>query len=141
MQDDALLAFQIAFDLIENEHQAFLLNVRNRLTGPESQASSRINLEQPSETVEHETSVPDSAQNGTTSAGNASATSSVEDAQMTDGTNAPAATVQEMNPNEVAYVERLTKLKGILSGETSIRLTLQFLYSHNRLGTYSLIIL
>jgi 26S proteasome regulatory subunit N2 len=25
-KDEALLAFQIAFDLIENEHQAFLLN-------------------------------------------------------------------------------------------------------------------
>jgi 26S proteasome regulatory subunit N2 len=30
-KDDALLALQIAFDLVENEHQAFLLNVRDRL--------------------------------------------------------------------------------------------------------------
>ncbi|XP_058202774.1 uncharacterized protein LOC131317225 [Rhododendron vialii] len=28
-KDDALLAFQIAFDLVENENQAFLLNVKN----------------------------------------------------------------------------------------------------------------
>uniref|UniRef100_A0A8I6X6I2 26S proteasome non-ATPase regulatory subunit 1 homolog n=2 Tax=Hordeum vulgare subsp. vulgare TaxID=112509 RepID=A0A8I6X6I2_HORVV len=30
-KDDALLAYQIAFDLVENENQAFLLNVKNRL--------------------------------------------------------------------------------------------------------------
>ncbi|KAJ0763499.1 hypothetical protein HanPI659440_Chr08g0281261 [Helianthus annuus] len=36
------------------------------------------------------------------------------------------------DPTEVTYAERLTKLKGILSGETSIQLTLRFLYSHNK---------
>ncbi|PHT48926.1 26S proteasome non-ATPase regulatory subunit 1 -like protein A [Capsicum baccatum] len=36
-KDDALLAFQIAFDLVENEHQAFLLNVRDRLSSPDLQ--------------------------------------------------------------------------------------------------------
>eukprot|EP00268_Persea_americana_P033165 TRINITY_DN328_c0_g1_i6.p1 TRINITY_DN328_c0_g1~~TRINITY_DN328_c0_g1_i6.p1 ORF type:complete len:1072 (+),score=241.76 TRINITY_DN328_c0_g1_i6:176-3217(+) len=125
-KDDALLAFQIAFDLIENEHQAFLLNVRNRLPDSKSRASSRINLEQPSQSVEHETSGIDSAQNGNAGAGSATVAGSVEDVQMTEGA------VQEMNPNEVAYAEKLAKIKGILSGETSIRLTLQFLYSHNR---------
>ncbi|PHT51419.1 26S proteasome non-ATPase regulatory subunit 1 -like protein A [Capsicum baccatum] len=38
-KDDALLAFQIAFDLVENEHQAFLLNVRDRLSSPDLQPS------------------------------------------------------------------------------------------------------
>ncbi|GJT10160.1 hypothetical protein Tco_0857202, partial [Tanacetum coccineum] len=33
-KDDAMMAFQIAFDLIENEHQAFLLSVRDRLSSP-----------------------------------------------------------------------------------------------------------
>ncbi|KAH6768296.1 26S proteasome regulatory complex [Perilla frutescens var. frutescens] len=37
--DDALLAFQIAFDLVENEHQAFLLKVRDRLPSSKSQPS------------------------------------------------------------------------------------------------------
>lgn len=32
----------------------------------------------------------------------------------------------------VKYAGRLTKLKKILSGETPIHLTLQFLYGHNR---------
>uniref|UniRef100_A0A453CSJ8 26S proteasome non-ATPase regulatory subunit 1 homolog n=1 Tax=Aegilops tauschii subsp. strangulata TaxID=200361 RepID=A0A453CSJ8_AEGTS len=71
-KDDALLAYQIAFDLVENENQAFLLNVRNRLDS------------------------------------------------------------QTLDPNEAAHADKLAKLKGILSGEKSIQLTLQFLYSHNR---------
>ncbi|KAM0027575.1 putative armadillo-like helical protein [Helianthus debilis subsp. tardiflorus] len=37
-----------------------------------------------------------------------------------------------VDPAEVTYAERLTKSKGILSGETWIQLTLQFLYSHNK---------
>ncbi|KAM7253348.1 hypothetical protein ACFE04_008669 [Oxalis oulophora] len=115
-KNDALLAFQIAFDLVENEHQAFLLNVRDRLSAPKSQ---------PSEPVQPVASIPDPPQH------------SGEDVQMTDGT--PASNVEsvpesvpERDPSEVMYAERFTKLKGILSGETSIQLTLQFLYSHNK---------
>ncbi|KAH8484028.1 hypothetical protein Peur_063695 [Populus x canadensis] len=112
-KDEALLAFQIAFDLVENEHQAFLLNVRNRLPPPKSQISEP---EQP------KSMVPDSSQNENSSA--------PEDVQMTEGTS--SSTVHEPDPSEVVYAERLTKIKGILSGEMSIQLTLQFLYSHNK---------
>lgn len=112
-KDEALLAFQIAFDLIENEHQAFLLNVRDRLSTPKTQPSGQV----PS--VE-----PDSAQNENSTA--------PEDVQMTDGSSASDVNVRETDPSEVIYAERLTKIKGILSGETSIQLTLQFLYSHNK---------
>ncbi|KAM2623849.1 hypothetical protein TB1_030876 [Malus domestica] len=110
-KDDALLAYQIAFDLIENEHQAFLLNVRNRLSPPKTQ---------PSEPVQPEST--EASQNESSAA---------EDVQMTDERSAPNVTVNE-DPKEVVYSERLTKIKGILSGETSIQLTLQFLYSHNK---------
>lgn len=118
-KDDALLALQIAFDLIENEHQAFLLNVRDRLSKPKSQ---------PTESERVGSAEPDSAQTQ-----NANATPS-EDVQMTDGTTqaVDVNVVPEVDPKEVTYAERLTKLKGILSGETSIQLTLQFLYSHNK---------
>ncbi|GAV87808.1 hypothetical protein CFOL_v3_31234 [Cephalotus follicularis] len=51
---------------------------------------------------------------------------------MTDGTSASHLNVHETDPIEVMYAKRLTKIRGILSGETSIQLTLQFLYSHNR---------
>ncbi|KAG5226684.1 26S proteasome regulatoryfamily protein [Salix suchowensis] len=111
-KDEALLAFQIAFDLVENEHQAFLLNVRGRLPPPKSQIS---------EPAQPKSTVPDSSQNENSSA--------PEDVQMTEGTSS---TVHEPDPSEVVYAERLTKIKGILSGEMSIQLTLQFLYSHNK---------
>uniref|UniRef100_A0A5B6ZA94 26S proteasome non-ATPase regulatory subunit 1 homolog n=1 Tax=Davidia involucrata TaxID=16924 RepID=A0A5B6ZA94_DAVIN len=114
-KDEALLAFQIAFDLVENEHQAFLLNVRDRLSKPKSQ---------PAEAVQPGSAVPDTDQHG-----NAAAS---EDAQMSDGTQALIGNVHEEDPIEATYAERLIKIKGILSGETSIQLTLQFLYSHNK---------
>lgn len=114
-KDDALLAFQIAFDLVENEHQAFLLNVRNRLSDPRSQ---------PSEAVPAGNIDTDSAQNENPDAS--------EDVEMTDGSHVSNGSLHKMDPIETAYAERLTKIKGILSGEMSIQLTLQFLYSHNK---------
>lgn len=113
-KDDALLALQIAFDLVENEHQAFLLNVRDRLSLPKSQ---------PLESVEPKPSDADSTQNA--------GVSGPDDVPMTDGEPASAVNVPE-DPSEKMYAERLNKIKGILSGETSIQLTLQFLYSHNK---------
>ncbi|KAJ8566059.1 hypothetical protein K7X08_030536 [Anisodus acutangulus] len=103
-KDDALLAFQIAFDLVENEHQAFLLNVRDRLSSPELPAE------------------PNTAETGDATA--------TEDVPMTEETQPLLET--SVDPNEAIYAERLGKIKGILSGETSIKLTLQFLYSHNK---------
>nr|CAH67136.1 B0402A04.3 [Oryza sativa] len=116
-KDDALLAYQIAFDLVENENQAFLLNVRNRLASqtPESNPDSGSAL-------------PDdqAANVGTGS------TEPAGDVQMRDDTATPNGSSHTVDPNEVARADRLAKIKGILSGETSIQLTLQFLYSHNR---------
>ncbi|KAL5579820.1 hypothetical protein UlMin_012262 [Ulmus minor] len=107
-KDDALLAFQIAFDLVENEHQAFLLNVRDRLSVPKVQHT---------ESAQPKSKEADTSQNEN---------SAPEDVQMTEESSC------EPDPSEVIYSERLTKIKGILSGETSIQLTLQFLYSHNK---------
>ncbi|KAH1096227.1 hypothetical protein J1N35_013148 [Gossypium stocksii] len=114
-KEDALLAFQVAFDLVENEHQAFLLNVRDRLSAPKSL---------PSEPVQPGSTNPAPAENENSTAS--------EDVQMTDGSSAITTNVHEADPEEVMYAERLMKVKGILSGETSIQLTLQFLYSHNK---------
>ncbi|KAL5189164.1 26S proteasome non-ATPase regulatory subunit 1 A [Glycine soja] len=113
-KDDALLAFQIAFDLVENEHQAFLLNVRDRLAPPKSQ---------PLETAQPKPSETASTQNASANG--------QDDVQMTDDDSVPMVNVPE-DPIETMYAERLNKIKGILSGETSIQLTLQFLYSHNK---------
>ncbi|KAL5569962.1 hypothetical protein UlMin_026537 [Ulmus minor] len=102
-KDDALLAIQIAFDLVENEHQAFLLNVRDRLSVPKVQHT---------ESAQPKSKEADTSQNEN---------SAPEDVQMTEESSC------EPDPSEVIYSERLTKIKGILSGETSIQLTLQFL--------------
>lgn len=117
LQDDVLLAYQIAFDLYENENQAFLLNVRNRLTSPTPLPSNTdsVTASQDDQTTSVDT--------GTEPAG---------DVQMSDGTATPNGSAHTVDPNEVAHADRLAKIKGILSGETSIQLTLQFLYSHNR---------
>ena len=114
-KSDALLAFQIAFDLIENDHQAFLLDVRRRFSLPRyipSEAYQPVSIE-------------------TESSQDANAAKS-EDTQMEDGNQAVTESSPTADPKEVTYAERLTKLKEILSGETSILLTLQFLYSHNK---------
>ncbi|KAL6659058.1 hypothetical protein ACP70R_003098 [Stipagrostis hirtigluma subsp. patula] len=112
-QDDALLAYQIAFDLAENENQAFLLNVWNHLVALRSHTHGNLG-------------------NTTALPSDQTATEPSEDVQMGESATMPNGNVQSVDPNEVAYADRLTKLKGILSGETSIQLTLQFLYSHNR---------
>ncbi|KAF9610742.1 hypothetical protein IFM89_024598 [Coptis chinensis] len=119
-KDDALLAFQIAFDLGENERQAFLLSVRDLLPDPKPQ---------PSEVTQHGSSEPDATQNQDENVGS-DVTPPSEDVSMTDEAQTPVGNV--LDPAEITYSEKLAKVKGILSGETSIQLTLQFLYSHNR---------
>jgi 26S proteasome regulatory subunit N2 len=120
VQDDVLLAYQIAFDLYENENQAFLLNVRNRLASQTPLPSN----------PDSGTAVQDDQTHQTTSVGTESEPAG--DVQMRDDTTTPNGSAQTVDPNEVAHAERFAKIKGILSGETSIQLTLQFLYNHNR---------
>ncbi|KQJ84467.1 26S proteasome non-ATPase regulatory subunit 1 homolog A [Brachypodium distachyon] len=117
-KDDALLAYQIAFDLVENENQAFLLNVRNRL---DSQTPGQSNPDNASVLSDNQT-----GNDGTTS------TEAAGDVQMGDDTTTASGNAHTVDPKEVEHADRLAKIKAILSGEKSIQLTLQFLYSHNR---------
>ncbi|OIT06050.1 PREDICTED: 26S proteasome non-ATPase regulatory subunit 1 homolog A-like [Nicotiana attenuata] len=112
--NDALLAFQIAFDLVENEHQAFLLNVRDQLSSPQLQPSEPALI--PAES--------DTAQTGDATA--------AEDVAVSEENQPSMLIASSADPDEAIYAERLEKIRGILSGETSIKLTLQFLYSHNK---------
>ena len=114
-QDDALLAYQTAFDLAENENQAFLLNVRNHL-----------------DTLNSTDANPDSTPALPSDHAANAATEPSGDVQMGDDVNMPNGSALTVDPNKVAHADRLTKIKNILSGETSIQLTLQFLYSHNK---------
>ncbi|KAI3968891.1 hypothetical protein MKX01_029041 [Papaver californicum] len=120
-QDDALMAFQIAFDLVDNERQAFLLNVKGCFPDPVLRPTENNQLVSNDElgSVRSESSLAANDQ-----------VAASEDIQMADGANAPWGIVVEAD--EERYNERVAKLKGILSGETVIKLTLQFLYSNNR---------
>ncbi|KAL5667409.1 hypothetical protein ACJX0J_019630, partial [Zea mays] len=116
-KDDALLAYQTAFDLAENENQAFLLNVRDHLDALSSHTSAHV----------YPASGPAVPSNQTNAA-----TEPSEDVQMRENITTPNGSAVTVDPNASTHADRLTKIKGILSGETSIQLTLQFLYSHNR---------
>ncbi|XP_042036573.1 26S proteasome non-ATPase regulatory subunit 1 homolog A-like isoform X1 [Salvia splendens] len=118
--EDALLAFQIAFDLVENENPAFLSKVSDLLPSPKSQPS------EPAQVLE--SAQPNSAVT--------EIALTTEDAQITDvvdngGCSYQANTVYT-DPVEAVYAHGLPTIRGILDGETSIRLALQFLHSHNK---------
>ncbi|XP_024382538.1 26S proteasome non-ATPase regulatory subunit 1 homolog A [Physcomitrium patens] len=129
-KSEALLAYQIAFDLFENEYQKFLLNVRDLL--PEStSASSSAPL-----SVTNGGLIQGTRGNGISAMTDGGPTAM--DSDLTEpllGSYAAEESADVSAPpveERTSYTERLTKLKGILSGETPISLTLQFLYSHNR---------
>ncbi|VFQ64925.1 unnamed protein product [Cuscuta campestris] len=107
-RDDALMAFQIAFELLETENQAFLLSVRDQLPMPKLQLSDSV-------AIEHSTAQTVSS-----------------NAPVTNDSHVSSGDSSAVDPNEAIYAERLEKIKGILSGETAIKLTLQLLYSHNK---------
>eukprot|EP01018_Ginkgo_biloba_P031110 Gb_01242 [translate_table: standard] len=132
-KDDALLAYQIAFDLFENEYQAFLLNVRNRLPEPKCRTPGSTNPGQSSQPVHGDSIGPNVSDNGNiTSAQTSVAMETSGDVQMEDCASIANGTTDEVDAKEAMYAERLAKIRGILSGETPIHLALQFLYSHNR---------
>lgn len=122
-----MLAFQIAFDLFENEDQDFLINVINQLPEPKHQgtrgaaAGQSLGLQ------------GDVSNSGNTAwAQTPVVMDTFDNVQMTDGVIVPNGVDIELDAIETMYAERLVKIKGILSGETTIHLILQFLYSHNR---------
>lgn len=185
-KDDALLAYQVAFDLFENEFQQFLINVRHRLpeapvarsvppqtsahasevspeptplpAGTDPPAALRegaeANKEGPSAMdVEADGSQPGprdgdgvEGSSGKTEGPPAVAGGAVTEGEKKEGDSemegevGAAATpvvpsvVEEvaLTPEEIEYSDRLSKLKSILSGETPINLSLQFLYTHNK---------
>ena len=127
-QDAALLGFQVVFDLYENERQAFLLRVKDLLpepkvtTDPEAPQGA-MGAEQ---TAENGSTVPEQVPT--------SMDTTEETANEASGVSTVMHHGKSSSHDEVSvkYAERLAKLKKVLSGETPIHLTLQFLYGHNR---------
>ncbi|GIL52990.1 hypothetical protein Vafri_8707 [Volvox africanus] len=104
-QAEELLAYQIGFDLVENELQSFLGDVAARLEVPQQQQQQQLASAQ--------------------AAAGAEATAAPAEGAMDTG--APAAADVVAGP----LAARLTKLHDILSGKTPIALYLDFLYRHN----------
>jgi len=122
-EDDVLLAYQVAFDLVENEMQSFLQQVQDNLPKPPTPAEAPA------------------AADGAAPAAAAAAADAGEAAAMDTDAAPPAAAeangavpaAEAVAGEEVpeALREPLTKLRDILSGKTPIGLTLEFLYHNN----------
>ncbi|GLC33568.1 hypothetical protein PLESTF_001799400 [Pleodorina starrii] len=122
-EEEELLAYQIGFDLVENELQSFLADVAARLETTTQQQ------QQPAAAVAAAADAP------------VAAAPAVEGAMDTDApAAAPAAATAAAAEGDGAaaaaaaagpLAAKLSKLRDILSGKTPIALHLDFLYRHN----------
>jgi 26S proteasome regulatory subunit N2 len=135
----ALLAYQVAFDLFENEDQKFLARVRELLQDSDSNPKRRFTPT---------TQVAPSEQQGDDS----NLKVDTSEPQLDNCSDALASTtlvsmhasgrameVEQRDLGEssssgrnISCLERLQKLKGILTGDIPINLHLHFLHSNNR---------
>lgn len=127
-----MLAYQVAFDLFENEFQQFLLNVRDRLPDPRGHAEAGQAPAKGAESTPTAEGSP-AAADATAGASAAPAAEAKDEASAMEEdagaaeSHAPA--IEGLGDLPIAtYAERMTRLKGVLSGETPINLALQFLY-------------
>lgn len=131
-ETDVLLAYQIGFDLFENQNQRFLINVKDNFPRtPTSVPNGNGNL--PSR-EEFSSGFPVSFSDlGPTA--RESTEGGVREEVSEVKTDETGESTREAGSSP--YAARLMKLKGILSGEIPLSLTLQFLHSHNRCGIFS----
>eukprot|EP00195_Chlamydomonas_chlamydogama_P008069 CAMPEP_0202901100 /NCGR_PEP_ID=MMETSP1392-20130828/13237_1 /ASSEMBLY_ACC=CAM_ASM_000868 /TAXON_ID=225041 /ORGANISM="Chlamydomonas chlamydogama, Strain SAG 11-48b" /LENGTH=1014 /DNA_ID=CAMNT_0049587599 /DNA_START=141 /DNA_END=3185 /DNA_ORIENTATION=+ len=106
-EDDELLAYQVCFDLVENEMQSFLIKVQNHL-----------------ETLIAPEKKPAAAAEATEAEAGASAA-----AMETD---APEAAAEQKPSSSSKLQAKLLHVKDILSGRIPIGMYLDFLYRHNK---------
>ncbi|KAI8467935.1 MAG: 26S proteasome regulatory subunit [Monoraphidium minutum] len=111
-EEDALVAYQAAFDLVENEMQSFLQAVLDRLPKPPEPAPAAA-----------------PADGAAAPADGAAMDTDGLAVPEANGGPAPAAPVAPQM--EAGKAERLGRLRGILGGATPIGLTLEFLYHNN----------
>jgi 26S proteasome regulatory subunit N2 len=114
-EDDVLVAYQAAFDLVENEMQSFLVNVLD-------------DLPKPPEPPEPATPAPAAAPAAAADGDAAMDTDAADGAAAAPAAPAALPEQPEMEPEKA---ERLTRLRAILTGTVPIGLTLEFLYHNN----------
>jgi 26S proteasome regulatory subunit N2 len=131
---DVLVAYQVAFDLFENENRKFLLSVRDRLPETSNSAqqlvSNSVNnaaAAPPPPPSAHVIIMPGGSEHGATAI-EAEMIRTEEEAPKQDSHRGKGLAAV----NRSTYAQRLKKIKGIFSGDTPINLTLQFLCTHNR---------
>ena len=105
-EDDVALAYQIGFDLVDNEQQAFMANV-SKLCAPPAP---------PAPPADAAAAAPE---------GEAAAEAAAEP-------EPPAAETAPADDIDDALKEKLENMSGILSGKLPVRLFLEFLYSQNK---------
>eukprot|EP00879_Flechtneria_rotunda_P005574 GHRR01005868.1.p1 GENE.GHRR01005868.1~~GHRR01005868.1.p1 ORF type:complete len:994 (+),score=408.14 GHRR01005868.1:347-3328(+) len=118
--DDVLLAYQIAFDLVDNELQSFITKVQEQLPKIPEPPPAAVSG------AADGAAAPPAADGDTATAMDTDAAAAAP-ATAADAIGAPGAS--EVAPE---LVDKLTKLQDILSGKTPIALTLEFLYHHNK---------
>ena len=137
----ALMAYQIAFDLSENQNQPFLNRVAKALPSPDqpaAAASAAAAGAAATSTDASASAAPATASSSSSSSSTAMDTSS--DATSTasrPASSAPSASsssadVIDSDPSSDSYAVRLRRLRSILSGRTGTDHYLHFLYEHNR---------
>lgn len=127
-EDDALLAYQVGFDLVENEVQAFLGRVQAALDDTVAAAAPAPQPAAPPPAPPPAAAAAAAGDNGAA-------------AMETDGAPAAAPAAAAAAPSAAAaaaaafgdaYAKRSGHMRDILSGKTPIGLCLDFLYRHNK---------
>ncbi|KAG0581711.1 hypothetical protein KC19_3G002300 [Ceratodon purpureus] len=153
--DSALLAYQVAFDLFEDEDQKFLARVRQFLQDSVSEVPERHSIGDSNTKGRNPTTplAPSEHRAGNSETGDSNRRVDTLEPQLGNCSDAlPSTSRVSMNASgsapleveqhhvgesssrgrNVSYFERLKKLNGILTGDIPISLHLHFLHSNNR---------
>jgi len=128
-ENQTLMAYQIAFDLYENASQQFLAGIRNVL-----RALAPIALEEPVKQGDAPAKTDSSDEKPMeTDATEGGEDKKEEDAgtKDTEETTKPQKTEKDLSEAEKTLQGRVVNLNGILSGDTTIKLHLEFLIRNN----------
>lgn len=124
--DDVLLAYQVCFDLFENEMQSFLLKVGEALDALNPQPVADADTTPQASPSNGHAAPSDQAVAGASDNGNAM------EVDNPPAENGSAAAANGDAPSaEPARSPQDRRLRGIISGQTPIQLYLEFLFSHN----------
>ena len=146
-QHATLVAYQIAFDLGENQNQPFLNRVAKALPLPDQPALPATTTAPSATPSTTDPAAPTASSDATASAAESDASSSsapMDTSSSSSSTPSPApaasaspppaataAAVVDSDPPSDSYNSRLVRLRSILSGRTATERYLHFLYEHN----------